>query len=54
MKVVITELQANRIFEDFSDEKIICDKCGWDWDLSDGGDDPYICHKCGHDNEEKK
>jgi len=27
-----------------------CEKCGWEWDLEDGGDDPYTCHKCGHDN----
>jgi hypothetical protein len=31
--------------------KVICDECGWSWDIADGGDDLYICHKCGHDNE---
>jgi len=37
-----------------SDEKIIeCEKCGWRWDLEDGGKDPYICHKCGFDNSYK-
>jgi hypothetical protein len=30
--------------------KVICDKCGWEWDISDGGNNPYICHKCGNDN----
>lgn len=35
----------------FSSEKVICSKCGWSWDLSDGGDDPYTCHKCGNVNE---
>jgi len=33
---------------------IICDKCGWQWDISDGYDggetNPYLCHKCGNDN----
>ena len=29
---------------------IICDNCGWEWPIADGGDDLYICHKCGHDN----
>lgn len=29
------------------DKKITCKKCGWSWNLSDGGDDPYTCHKCG-------
>jgi hypothetical protein len=39
----------------FDEEKvsqIVC-KCGWEWDLKDGGNDPYICHKCGHDNSKK-
>lgn len=30
--------------------KVVCDKCGWSWKLSEGGDDPFICHKCGHNN----
>ena len=29
---------------------VICDNCGWEWPIADGGDDLYICHKCGHDN----
>jgi len=31
-------------------DKIVCDNCGWEWKIEDGGDDLYICHKCGHDN----
>jgi hypothetical protein len=34
--------------------EIICDNCGWEWDIKDGGDDLYICHKCGHDNTPKQ
>ena len=37
--------------------KIVCDNCGWSWNIKDGGDDLYVCHKCGHDNtplQEKK
>ena len=30
--------------------KVICDSCGWSWNLSEGGDDKYTCHKCGHNN----
>ena len=30
--------------------KVICDKCHWSWDISDGGNHPYTCHKCGNDN----
>ena len=35
---------------DAVNEKVVCQECGWSWDLSDGGDDPYTCHKCGHEN----
>jgi len=38
------------IRETVTDKEVICDKCGWSWDIADGGDDLYICHKCGHDN----
>ena len=30
--------------------KVICDKCNWSWNISDGGSEPYTCHKCGNDN----
>jgi hypothetical protein len=33
--------------------KVICDNCGWSWDLKDGGEKPYLCHKCGYDNSLK-
>ena len=26
-------------------------KCGWTWDIKEGGGDKYICHKCGKNNE---
>ena len=32
-------------------DKIECDKCGWSWNIVDGGNDLFVCHKCGHDNE---
>jgi ribosomal protein S27AE len=31
-------------------DKVICDNCGWSWDLKDGGEKPYLCHKCGYNN----
>lgn len=52
MKLILTESQFKRIMETITDDKVICDECGWSWDLSEGGDDPYVCHKCGHDNSE--
>ena len=33
-----------------TDTEVICDNCGWEWKIEDGGKDLYICHKCGHDN----
>jgi hypothetical protein len=35
-------------------DKIVCDNCGWEWKIADGGDDLFICHKCGHDNTPSK
>jgi hypothetical protein len=31
-------------------DRIVCDNCGWNWPIKDGGNDLYTCHKCGHDN----
>jgi len=41
------------IDESVTDTEVICDNCGWKWDITDGGKDLYICHKCGHDNTPK-
>ena len=30
--------------------KIVCDNCGWSWNIKDGGKNLFVCHKCGHDN----
>ena len=52
MRYIITESQLKKIIEAVVDGDVICDNCGWSWELSDGGDDLYMCHKCGHDNSE--
>ena len=52
MKILINETQALRLLELVDNNKVVCDSCGWSWDLSEGGDDPYVCHECGHDNAE--
>ncbi len=36
--------------EKVSNGKVICDKCHWSWNISNGGNNPYTCHKCGNDN----
>ena len=52
MKIIVSEEQLKKIMEIVTNEEIICNECGWSWELSEGGDDPYICHKCGNNNEE--
>jgi len=52
MKIIIFERQFKSIVKKMSNNRVVCEECGWSWDLSDGGDDPYTCHKCGHTNEE--
>jgi len=42
-----------RTFEEYTENKITCDNCGWQWKPQDGGDDMFICHECGYDNEKK-
>jgi hypothetical protein len=46
----VTAILPNPINEIVTDTEVICDNCGWEWPIADGGDDLYICHKCGHDN----
>ena len=43
-------MPLSNLTELVTDTDVICDNCGWDWPIADGGDDLYICHKCGHDN----
>jgi hypothetical protein len=35
---------------ELTDDKIVCQNCGWSWNVKDGGDDLYMCHKCYTDN----
>ena len=42
------------VTEIVTDTEVICDNCGWEWSIEDGGDDLYMCHKCGHDNSPKQ
>jgi hypothetical protein len=46
----IEKHKASNIKEIVTATEVICDNCGWEWPIADGGDDLYICHKCGHDN----
>jgi hypothetical protein len=52
-KEQIWNLVSPVIKEIVTDTEVICDNCGWEWDITDGGDDLYVCHKCGHDNNPK-
>ena len=44
---------TRKLHEKVTEDSIICDNCGWDWKIKDGGDDLYICHKCDYDNTPK-
>jgi len=46
----IEKHKVSNIKEIVTATEVICDNCGWEWSIADGGDDLYICHKCGHDN----
>ena len=48
------------ILEKVTKTKVICDNCGWSWNIKDGGKDKYVCHNilssgrmCNHDNTPK-
>jgi Zn finger protein HypA/HybF involved in hydrogenase expression len=44
--ILISEGQLKKLKK--SIKKVKCQKCGWEWNLSDGEKDPYTCHKCGN------
>jgi hypothetical protein len=51
------KILSKSINEAIVGNKVVCDGCGWSWNIEDGGKDVYLCHKCGHDNtplQEKK
>jgi cytidyltransferase-like protein len=48
-----TLIGQKKLQEIVTDTEVICDNCGWEWSITDGGDDLYMCHKCGHDNNPK-
>jgi len=55
MEKVRKEVYKQLDREDLLDERItsgvvVCNNCGWSWDIATGGEDPYDCHKCGHKN----
>ena len=52
MRILISEGQLENLKKSVKEVK--CPKCGWEWDLSDGGKDPYTCHKCGNVNKEQE
>jgi hypothetical protein len=50
----VSAYKGEDMFEAVVGDKIVCDNCGWDWKIKDGGDDLYTCHKCWHDNTPRK
>ena len=52
MRILISEDQLENLKKSVKEVK--CPKCGWKWDLSNGGKDSNTCHKCGHVNKEQE
>jgi len=50
----VTAILPNTVKETVTDTDVICDNCGWEWPIADGGKDLYTCHKCGYNNTPKK
>jgi hypothetical protein len=43
-------ITGNKLDESIVGQKIVCDNCGWNWNIDDGGDDMFTCHKCGSED----
>ena len=43
-------ITGNKLDESIVGQKIVCDNCGWSWNIDDGGDDMFTCHKCGSED----
>lgn len=52
MRILISKGQLENLKKSVKEVK--CPKCGWEWDISDGGKDTHTCHKCGHVNKEQE
>jgi hypothetical protein len=48
----IFSIPENKVSESIVGKKIVCDNCGWEWEIADGGDDMFTCHKCGSDDNQ--
>lgn len=48
---VYKQLGREDLIESMSRGVITCDKCGWHWDIVEGGNDPFTCNKCGNYND---
>jgi ribosomal protein L37E len=37
-----------------SKNHVVCNNCGWGWDIEKDDNNPYLCHNCGYDNQKKE
>ena len=51
LKVIVFK-RKEEVKESIVGQKIVCDNCGWSWNIDDGGDDMFTCHKCGSDDNQ--
>ena len=45
-------ITGNKLDESIVGQKIVCDNCGWSWNIDDGGDDMFTCHECGSEDNQ--
>ena len=50
----IFSIPENKVSESIVGKKIVCDNCGWEWEIADGGDDMFTCIPLLKVNKERK
>ena len=51
LKVIVFK-RKEEVKESIIGQKIVCDNCGWSWNIDDGGDDMFTCHECGSEDNQ--
>ena len=51
LKVIVFK-RKEEVKESIVGQKIVCDNCGWSWNIDDGGDDMFTCHECGSEDNQ--
>ena len=52
LKALVKIAKQKGLDESIVGQKIVCDNCGWSWNIDDGGDDMFTCHECGSEDNQ--